>query len=61
MKNLFTLYLLPAILLLTTGNVMAHSGHLSHESVHGFLHVEHIVILAAVGLVVFLLKILNDK
>ena len=43
MKKLLTL-----ILSLTSASALAHSGHLPDESVHGLLHIEHII-----GLIVF--------
>ena len=61
MKNLLTRNLLPATLALVTGNAMSHGGHLPNEAVHGFLHVEHIVMLATVGLAVYLIKNINNK
>jgi hypothetical protein len=61
MKNLLTRYLLAAALFLTAGSALAHPGHLTYESVHGFLHAEHIVILSVIGLVIYIVKILSDK
>ena len=61
MKNMLTRKLLSTTLILASGSALAHTGHVSNETVHGFLHVEHIVMLAAVGLLVYLVKSLNKK
>lgn len=53
--------LLIFILSLTSATALAHSGHLSNESVHGFLHIEHIIVLAAFGLIAYLVKVLRNK
>ncbi len=53
--------LLVTILLLTSTSALAHTGHLSNESVHGFLHVEHIIALAVVGVIAFIVTLLRDK
>jgi hypothetical protein len=50
-----------ALLLPFSSSALAHTGHLPNESVHGFLHVEHIIMLAAAGLVVYLIKVLGNK
>ncbi len=61
MKKLLLSKLSLTLLLPVSTSVLAHSGHLSSESVHGFLHVEHIIMLAAAGLLVYLIKVLNNK
>ncbi len=53
--------LLTTILLLTSTSAQAHSGHLPNESVHSFLHTEHIIMLAAAGLLVYVIKVFNNK
>ena len=53
--------LLTTILLLSSTPVLAHPGHLTNESVHSFLHTEHIIMLAAVGLVAYFIKAFNNK
>ncbi len=50
-----------ATLLLTSTSALAHPGHLSNEAVHGFLHSEHIVMLAAVGLIAYVINVFNNK
>ena len=61
MKKLLVSKLSLTLLLLFSTSALAHTGHLSNESVHGFLHVEHIIMLAAAGLIVYLIKVSNDK
>ncbi len=61
MKNLLLSKLSLALLLPFSTSVLAHTGHLPSESVHGFLHVEHIIMLAAAGLVVYLIKVSGNK
>ena len=61
MKKLLASKLLLVTLFLVSTSTLAHTGHLSNESVHGFLHIEHIVMLAAVALIVYLIKVSNDK
>ena len=53
--------LLTTILSLTSTSVLAHPGHLTNDSVHSFLHTEHIVMLAAVGLIAYFIKTFNNK
>lgn len=66
MKNLFTSKLTLTALFFTLASLVsapafAHGGHLANDSVHGFLHVEHIVALLAAGLAVFLVKQFRGK
>ncbi len=62
MKKLLLSKLSPlTILLLFSTSALPHTGHLPNESAHGFLHAEHIIMLVAVGLVVYLVKILSNK
>jgi hydrogenase/urease accessory protein HupE len=60
-KLLLSKYLLLTLLLLLSTSALAHTGHLANESAHGFLHVEHIIMLVAVGLVVYIVKVLSNK
>ena len=53
--------LFPVALSLTSTPVLAHTGHISNEAVHGLLHVEHIIALVAVGVIAFLAYTLRDK
>ncbi|UCB54755.1 MAG: hypothetical protein JSW45_12605 [Thiotrichales bacterium] len=41
--------------------VYAHPGHIAEESVHGLLHVEHIIALLAVGAVAYTVYALRKK
>ena len=67
MKKLLTSKLLMATLSLVAttalfpATTLAHSGHLSNETVHGFLHVEHIIALVAVGLITYFVSVLRKK
>ncbi len=61
MKKLMTSKLLAVALSLTSTSVMAHTGHMSNEAVHGLLHIEHIIALAAAGVIVFLAYSFRDK
>jgi len=40
---------------------MAHPGHLGNDTVHGFLHVEYIIALLALGMAVYLVKEFRSK
>lgn len=48
---------------LTLGStqVLAHTGHMVDEAVHGFLHAEHIVALAALGVVAYVVHVIRNK
>ena len=61
MKNLPTNVLSLAALLLTSTTVFSHTGHLANEAVHGFLHVEHIMVFAAIGVIAYVVKVLRSK
>jgi hypothetical protein len=56
MKKLFL-----TILSLLPTTTFAHSGHLPNEAVHGFLHVEHIVVIAAIALIAYFISTLHGK
>ncbi|MFV9614828.1 MAG: hypothetical protein ACNYZG_02675 [Gammaproteobacteria bacterium] len=61
MKKLLVSNLSLALLLLVSTSALAHTGHLSNESVHGFLHIEHIIMLAAFALIVYVFKTKSKK
>ena len=61
MKKLLISKLSLTLLLPVSTSALAHTGHLPSESVHSFLHVEHIIMLAAAGLLVYLIKVLSNK
>ena len=46
---------------LVSTSVLAHTGHLANDSVHGFLHSEHIIALVAIGLTTYLVAVLRRK
>ncbi len=53
--------LLMMILPLASTSALAHPGHLPVETTHSFLHIEHIIALAAVGVIAFVVTLLRDK
>jgi len=66
MKSLLTSkYKLAILSLLLTplfsAPALAHPGHLSNDAVHGFLHVEHIIALLAIGMAVYLVRVFRGK
>jgi hypothetical protein len=61
MKKVLFSKLLLTLLLLVSTSALAHTGHLSNEPVHGLLHIEHIILLIAAALIVFVLKAINKK
>jgi hypothetical protein len=66
MKNLLaSKFSLATLLLMITPlvstPVLAHPGHLTDESVHGFLHIEHIIALLVIGIAVLLIRQLRGK
>ncbi len=46
---------------LVSTSALAHTGHLANDSVHGFLHSEHIIALVAIGLTAYLVAVLRRK
>ena len=59
--KLLTIILLPATLILTATAASAHSGHMSDSSLHGLLHIEHIITLLAIGVIAYLVTTLREK
>ncbi len=59
MKRLLTSTL--SLITLSSGVAVAHTGHVASESLHGFLHVEHIIALAAIVLTAYLLSTTKNK
>lgn len=53
--------LLMMMLSLVSTSSLAHPGHLPVETTHGFLHIEHIIALAAIGVIAFVVTSLRDK
>lgn len=64
-KKMSSKFLLAVLSLIVTPLVsttaVAHTGHLSNDFVHGFLHIEHIIALLAIGLAVYLVKEFRGK
>lgn len=60
-KKLMTFKLIPAILALSATSAIAHPGHLPNETVHGLLHIEHIIALAVAGVIAYLAYRLRNK
>jgi len=46
---------------LFSSSVMAHTGHLTNESMHSFLHIEHIIALVSIGIIAVAVKKLRHK
>ena len=61
MKNLITAFSSLAILALNPTTALAHTGHPHNETVHGFLHAEHLLVLAALGIVMVIVKVFVKK
>jgi hypothetical protein len=61
MKKILTSKLLLIVLPLISTTALAHPGHMTNESVHGFLHVEHIVALAMLGVVAYIVHEFGKK
>lgn len=61
MKKLLTSTLLAVASPLVSTTALAHSGHLANESMHGFLHVEHITVLSAIAVIACLVTMWRKK
>ena len=53
--------ILLTVLTLTSTSALAHTGHLLNESSHGFLHAEHVIALAIIGIVALFVQRLRNK
>ena len=53
--------LVSALFLIPVPAAIAHTGHLTENSVHGSLHTEHIIMFLLIGLVMYTLSIFRDK
>jgi hypothetical protein len=49
------------LLMPVASNVIAHPGHVANEQLHGFLHAEHIIMIAVIGLTLYLIKVFGKK
>jgi hypothetical protein len=61
MKKILTSKLFLIVLPLISTTALAHPGHMSNESVHSFLHIEHIVALAALGVIAYITHVFGKK
>ena len=57
----FTATKAAALFTITTGTALAHPGHVALEQAHGFLHAEHLLVLAAIAGVVFISMIIRKR
>lgn len=46
---------------LASTSAFAHTGHLANDTVHSLLHVEHIIAIAAIGLIAYFVNVLSKK
>jgi len=53
--------ILAIALSLASTPVLAHTGHLPDESVHGLLHVEHVIAIAVIGFIAYFISVLRNK
>lgn len=60
-NKLTTKLLLASALSLLSATALAHPGHSLDESTHSFLHSEHIVVMVALGVAVFIAKAFVKK
>ncbi len=49
------------LLSMVATNALAHPGHLSDQTVHGFLHIEHIIPLIAIVAVGYAIILIRNK
>jgi hypothetical protein len=66
MKNLLTskislTYCLFILTALVSSTVLAHDGHTTNETFHASLHLEHIIVLLAIYLAIYLVKTYRSK
>ena len=61
MKKLLNSRLSLTVLSLVSSSASAHTGHLPDEAIHGFLHVEHIIVITAIGLISYVICVLRKK
>ena len=40
---------------------IAHTGHMANDTAHGFLHAEHIIMIAAISLAAYVIAVLRKK
>ena len=61
MKKLILPILSLTVLSLTSTTAFAHTGHITNEAVHSFLHIEHIIAISAIGLIAYFVGVLRNK
>ena len=59
-KILSTLLSLTALFSISTAAV-AHTGHMANGTAHGFLHAEHIIMIAVISLTAYVIVALRNK
>jgi hypothetical protein len=61
MKRFLTSSSLVALFSFGSSSAMAHAGHVADESLHGPLHLEHVIALLIIGVAVVVLKKMSSK
>lgn len=61
MKNLLMKNILLVLFVFSSSTAMAHSGHVTDGSAHGLFHPEHVIVLFAIGIVIFMIKRMSRK
>ena len=61
MNKLLTVKLSLIIFSLISTTAFAHSGHLANDGIHSFLHVEHIAVITAIGLITYFAYVIRNK
>ena len=60
-KILMTTLSLASTAALFPATALAHTGHLPNDAVHGFLHIEHIIAIVAIGFIAYFISVLRNK
>ena len=61
MKKFLISNLITVVSSLATTSALAHTGHMTNESIHSFLHVEHIVAITAIALIAYFVNVMRNK
>ncbi len=61
MKKFLTGIIVVAMSAFSSSAVMAHAAHVAGESLHGPLHLEHVLGLLVIGVAALLMKIIRSK
>lgn len=59
-KILSTLLSLTVLSSVSTAAI-AHTGHIANDTAHGFLHAEHIIMIAVISLTAYVIAVLRNK